>query len=917
MRKSACKYDVSHSSRYFHVAFTPAVHSWSVQEEDELTKKLGLACVICCLAAVSFNRGVTPANAQTPVSFSKDIQPILEQNCWSCHGASMQSSRLNLSTLEGALRGGARGSAIVPGQAEDSRLYRMVAGLDKPAMPLAGSKLTDAQIAAIKNWIDQGGHWDAGAVGAKTQPDPATAFAALENVQLPPGARDYWAFKLPVQAPVPVVARAFSNPIDRFLEKARQEKGLKAAPKADRLTLLRRAYMDLIGLPPSPEEIAAFMSDTAPGTWERLIDKLLASPHYGERWGRHWLDAARYADSSGYENDTDQPNLWRYRDYVIKAFNQDKPYNTFIKEQIAGDEIPNRTDDSLIATGFLRAGPRVRNHEHANPARRYDYLDDVLGAVGKSVLGLTLQCARCHDHKFDPITQKDYYAMEASIFGYVETDYPLGPREQADAYMRKISEISERLADLKDQVDEIDKPYHDKLALEEIRKKYPPDVVRAVEKPESERTPGEKLIAIQVLESGGVGRSTASADKIMSPEDAAKKKVLNDQIAALNAERPKPVPMASIATDGDWRSVELGYGDRNEGACPKCELEYVGAGKFLELGPGKANYKVPPSYFLLRGDPDSKAYPTKPGFISVITQGNPPTELPPADGRTSGRRLALAEWLTSRDNPLPARVIVNRIWQHHFGKGIVPTLDNFGKMGEQPTDQALLDWLAVEFINKGWSIKQMQRLIMTSEAYQMASEYTDAASEKNDPQDTYLWRYRIQRLEGEIIRDNIMSVAGSIDLTMGGPAIFPHVDESFIKTLFRGIYRNQEDGPDVWRRSIYIYQKRTLPSPMLQVFDLPDMSQSFGARYVSTVPTQALQLMNDDFVLRQAQMFADRVKKEAGNDVAKQVDLAYRIALTRPPTERELSLATDMILSGSLVDFTNVILNLSEFLYTR
>ena len=879
-----------------------------------MTKKVGLACVIC-LAAVSFDRGVTPANAQTPVSFSKDIQPILEQNCWSCHGASMQSSRLNLSTLEGALRGGMRGSAIVPGRAEDSRLYRMIAGLDKPAMPLGGNKLTDAQIAAIKNWIDQGAHWDAAAIGAKTQPDPATAFAALENVQLPPGARDYWAFKLPVQAPVPVVARAFSNPIDRFLEKARQEKGLKAAPKADRLTLLRRAYMDLIGLPPSPEEIAAFMNDTAPGAWQRLIDKLLASPHYGERWGRHWLDAARYADSSGYENDTDQPNLWRYRDYVVKSFNEDKPYNTFIKEQIAGDEIPNRTDDSLIATGFLRAGPRVRNHEHANPARRYDYLDDVIGAVGKGMLGLTVQCARCHDNKFDPITQKDYYALEASIFGYVETDYPLGPREQADAYMRKMSDIAAKVADLKDQVDEIDRPYHDKLALEEIRKKYPPDVVRAVEKPESERTPGEKLIAIQVLESS-YGRSIA-ADKIMSPEDAAKKKALNDQIAALNAEKPKPVPMASIATDGDWRSVELGYGDRNEGACPKCELEYVGAGKFLELGPGKANYKVPPSYFLLRGDPDSKAYATKPGFISVLTQGNPPTELPPADGRTSGRRLALAEWLISRDNPLPARVIVNRIWQHHFGKGIVPTLDNFGKMGEQPTNQALLDWLAVEFMNKGWSIKQMQRLMMTSEAYQMASEYDDAANAKIDPEDTYLWRYRIQRLEGEIIRDNILSVAGSIDLTMGGPAIFPHVDESFIKTLFRGIYRNQDDGPDVWRRSIYIYQKRTLPNPMVQVFDLPDMSQSFGARYVSTVPTQALQLMNDDFVLRQAQMFADRVKKEAGNDVAKQVDLAYRIALTRPPTEREVSLASDMILSGSLVDFTNVILNLSEFLYTR
>jgi len=869
-----------------------------------------------CIAAVSFSRVVTSANAQERVSFTKDVQPILEQNCLGCHGPSMQSSRLDLSTLDNALRGGMRGSAIVPGHAEDSRLYRLAAGMDKPAMPLGANKLSDAQLATLKTWIDQGAHWDVGVVGAKTQSGPAS-FANLETVQLAPGARDYWAFKAPVQAPLPTVAKTLSNPIDRFLEKARQDKGLKTAPKADRLTLIRRAYMDLIGLPPSPAEVDASMKDTAPGAWARLVDKLLESPHYGERWGRHWLDAARYADSSGYENDTDQPNLYRYRDYVVKAFNEDKPYNTFLKEQIAGDELPNRTDENLIATGFLRLGPRVRNHEHANPARRYDYLDDVLGAIGKGMLGMTVQCARCHDHKFDPIPQKDYYAMEASIYGYVETEYPLGDREKADAYMRKMSEIAAKAEALKNNVDEIDAPYRDKLVLEAIRGKYPADVIRALEKPEAERTAGEKLVAIQVTASSA-GRATASAiEKIMTPEDAAKKKALNDEIAALNAQKPPTPPMASIVTDGDWRATELGYGDKNEGACPKCELEYEGAGKFLELGPGKANYKTPPSYFLLRGDPDSKAYPTKPGFLSVLTKGNPPTELPPADGRTSGRRLALAEWLISPDNPLPARVIVNRIWQHHFGKGIVPTLDNFGKMGEQPTNQPLLDWLAVEFVNKGWSIKQMQRLIMNSEAYQMASAYEDASNAKIDPEDTYLWRYRIQRLEGEIIRDNILSAAGSIDLKLGGPAIFPHVDDSFIKTLFRGIYRNQDDGPDVWRRSLYIYQKRTLPSPMLQVFDLPDMSQSVGARYVSTVPTQALQLLNDDFVLRQAQLFADRVKKEAGDDVANQVDLAYRIALTRPPTQRESSLATDMILSGSLVDFTNVVLNLSEFLYTR
>src|SRR5947199_2079211 len=316
--------------------------------------------------------------------------------------------------------------------------------------------------------------------------------------------------------------------------------------------------------------------------------------------------------------------------------------------------------------------------------------------------------------------------------------------------MRKITEISEKTAALKDQIAEIDKPYHDRLALEEIRKKFPPEMALAVAKPESERTPGEKLLAIQLLETGVQIRS-ADADKVMSPEDAAKKKTLNDQIAALSAEMPKPLPMASIVTEGDWRSVGLGFGDYNKGACPKCELEYEGAGKFIEFGPGKGNYKVPPSYCLMRGDPDSKAYPTKPGFLSVITNGNPPTELPPPDGRTSGRRLALAEWLTSRDNPLPARVMVNRIWQHHFGKGIVPTLDNFGKMGEQPTNPELLDWLAVEFMDRGWSMKQMHRLIMTSETYKMASDVPDSPQ---DPENNLLSHFRVQRLDAEVVRDS-------------------------------------------------------------------------------------------------------------------------------------------------------------------
>ena len=876
---------------------------------------IALAAFIC-LAAVTLTTAAMPQTpaGTAPVSFTTDILPILESTCLKCHGPSMQLSRLNLSTRELALQGGTTGAAIVPGSAEESKLYRLVAGMDKPRMPMNG-ELNNTQVAAIKNWIDQGAHWDT-AAAPKIEATGPSPFADLENAELPAGARDYWAFKAPAQAPLPPVARSFQNPVDRFLEKARAEKGLNPAPKADRLTLLRRASMDLTGLPPTREEIDAFMADTSPDAWERLIDRLLASPHYGERWGRHWLDVARYGDSGGFQNDTDRPHAWRYRDYVIDSFNKDKPYNLFVKEQIAGDEFENRTDENLIATFFLRAGPRVQHREKDNPERRHDYLDDVLGTIGKGVLGLTVQCARCHDHKFDPILQKDYYSLHASIYGYVEVDYPLGPREEADAWMRKTFEIADKVSAVRDQIEQLEAPYQYQLALVRIREKYPENVIKAVEKPESERTPGEKLLATQVLESA-VSISTREIDKIMSPEDAEKKKALTEQIAALNKEKPRPVPMAHITTDGDWRATGAGTGDGTKGACPVCELEYRGAKRFLELGPGPGEYETPPSHFLVRGDPNSKAYLTKPGFLSVIMDGNPPTELRPANGRTSGRRLALAEWLVARDNPLTARVIVNRIWHHHFGRGIVATLDNFGKMGEQPTHPELLDWLAVEFMNRGWSIKQTHKLIMTSEAYQMASEYNDEANAQKDPDNKLLWRYRINRVEGEIIRDSIMAVAGTLDRTMGGPAIFPFVPQELLDSIERGIWRNTPDGPKVWRRSVYIYAKRSLPFPMVHVFDLADLNVSFGARNVSTVPTQALTLLNNEFVLNQAKLFAERLQKEAGDDVPRQVDLAYRLALTRPPTGNELSAAAAMIRQGSLVDFTHVMFNLSEFLYTR
>jgi hypothetical protein len=849
------------------------------------------------------------SSPQEPISFARDIQPILQSSCWTCHGE-LQTSGLDLRTREGALRGGDNGVAIVPGKADQSRLYRRVAGLEQPSMPMDGT-LTAQQVAAIKAWIDQGAHWDLGSGEVAAVPPRAGALAALENMEIPAAAREYWAFKLPVQVPVPDVSARFKNPIDRFLEQARHKIGLEPAPAAARLTLLRRACLDLIGLPPSPAETAAFLADNAPGAWERLIDALLASPHYGERWGRHWLDVARYADSSGFEHDFDRPNAWRYRDYVIRAFNQDKPYDVFLKEQIAGDELDTKTDETLIATGFLRAGPRVAFREKDNPERRYEYLDDLIATTGRGLLGLTVQCARCHNHKFDPIPQKDYYSLEATFFGYVETTRPLVPRTEAEAYEKKVKDIDARQAPLKAEIRKIEAQYEEKVR-QDAYKRFPENVQRAIAKPERERTAGEQLLAQQIIEQVTVGGR--AVDRFLTPVEAASKKELADQIAALEKERPKPIPVADIVTDGDYRFAPDGEGDEVIG-CPKCRITEATSGSFLHTGSGR--YEAPPSYFLIRGDANAKGSLMKPGFVTVATYGNPPTEMPSADGRTSGRRRALAEWLASSSNPLTARVIVNRIWHHHFGRGIVATLDNFGKMGDRPTHPELLDYLAVQFMKGGWSIKQMHRLIMTSEAYRMASAYENAVNREKDPENRYLWRFRPQRLDAEIVRDAVLAASGSINPTIGGPPVFPPLPKELLTSVSHGIWKNEEDGPAVWRRSVYVYRRRGLVFPLFQVFDLPEQNVTAGARNVSTVPTQALTLLNDAFVLRQAQMFADRVKKDAGADPASQIDLAYRIALTRPPTTTELAMALDSMKTQSLVDLTHVLFNLNEFVYIR
>jgi hypothetical protein len=888
----------------------------------------GLVVGILVLSA-----GAGWARAQETVSFDKDVLPILSSNCLKCHGEKLQLSKLDLRSRSGMLKGGEHGPAIVPGDAEASRLYRLVSGKEKPSMPLDG-KLSDAQVATLRDWITQGAAW-----GGKNAVDGnGSSSTSLEEMEIPAEAKQYWAYRKPVRPPLPHIANQqwSHHPIDAFLMEAFEKQGLIPAPPADPATLIRRASLDLIGLPPSPKEVATFVNDTSPDAWERLIDRLLASPHYGERWGRHWLDVARYADSNGFEHDFDRPTAWRYRDYVIQSFNQDKPYNIFVAEQLAGDELDRPSFDSRIATGFLRAGPRVGFREKDNPQYRFDYLDDMIATTSMGMLGLTVQCARCHNHKFDPIPQKDYYRLQAVFFPYVDVNYYKASEEETAAFLARQQEVDSKIKRLYEQIGALEAPYRERIFLTEVLNRFPEDARVAVRTPESERKPGQKLLADQLLQAVGV--PDKSVEQALSAEDKARRIALKVKIQELEKQRPKELPSGIGITDGDYRFAPDGPGDE---AAPGKGLKQDPNlhGSYLHTADGP--FRPLPSYFLVRGDMNSRGSQMEPGFVSVITEGEPPTTIPPASGRTSGRRRALAEWIGSAENPLTARVIVNRIWHHHFGRGIVATLNNFGKMGEKPTHPELLDWLASEFISRGWSVKQMHRLIMTSNAYRMSSEFNNDANWKLDPDNHLLWKFRIQRLDAEALRDSILVASGSLNPEVGGPPIFPQVDSSVLSSMRHGIWKTNEKEPAIYRRSVYVYRKRGMPFPLFDVFDLPDQNVTCDRRYVSTVPTQALTLLNDQFVLDQAAALAARVLSEAGPELPAQVSRGYLITLGRLPSDEERRLnivflehqhhyhqersaqtTLEKTMSrtaelAALTDLADVLLNLNEFVYMR
>jgi hypothetical protein len=846
------------------------------------------------------------AQTATPPSFARDVAPILGRNCLPCHGSMQKASSLDLTSRAGALKGGEKsGAAVVPGKSGESAVYRRITGQEQPAMPLGG-KLSSKEIEVLRSWIDSGAEWD-GEVKAVEK-----TFSARQ--------KNWWAFRAPVSPAVPDLA---PHPIDALVKKVLLAKGLEQAPAADRRALLRRAWLDMLGLLPPPAEVEAFVNDTSPDAWEKRVDQLLASPHYGERWGRHWLDVARYADSWGHIHDDDNPNAWRFRDYVIKAFNDDKPYNRFVVEQLAGDEVDNVTHETLIATSFHRIAPRVLFREKQNPHYRYDYLDDMIGTTSRAFLGLTVSCARCHDHKFDPISQMDYYRMMAMFFSSVDYNHPLATPEEIAAYDAKKSELETKIQAVTREIRRVEEPYRE-AAFQKKLDTLPEDVRIAVRTVPEKRTEGQRLLATQVLSI----RNMVGRNLTLSEQDSAERDKLQSQLRELRAQMPKPLPVAAGIRDGDYRFTPDGPGDEPVPGTTANRIKADFDGSYIPV-PGKA-YEPPPLYFPAMVDP-GKGKLIEPGFLSIISGDAPVKIVPPAGKQSSGRRRALAEWIASPENPLTARVMVNRIWHYHFGRGIVATPSNFGRMGSLPSNPELLDWLATEFVRGGWSVKKIHKLILTSQTYQMASSFYRDANFQKDPDNIALWRFPTRRLESEIIRDAILSASGQLNTQAGGPPFFPAVPKAaFVEVARVGKWMLTKEEPATWRRSVYSYWKRARKSPMFEVFDQPDGMATCERRSSTTVPTQALTLLNDEFVLVQARHFAERVRQTAGDDPAAETKTAYGIALGRNPSPTELSgsvaflrkqrahhaakQGTDPVMAA-LTDLTHVVLNLNEFLY--
>lgn len=1005
---------------------------------------------------------VDPAKlAQGQELFKSHVRNLLIQHCLKCHGGEMVKGGFDLATREGLMHGGSDGAAITPGKAQASRLYRLISHAEEPHMPLKAAKLPDDAIARIAAWIDLGAPYDKPLVEKSRIPRGRPTVSDED--------RKFWSFQPLAHAPIPQVKNAAwcRTAIDHFIVARLEEKGLTANPPIERRKLIRRAYFDLTGLPPTPDEVEAFVNDSAADAYEKLIDRLLLSPHYGERWGRHWLDLARFAESHGYEQDYDRPTAYHYRDFVIQALNQDMPYDRFVKLQIAGDELEPENPLALMATGYLAAGTHATQIT-ANQVEkeRYDELDDMAATIGTSLLGITIGCARCHDHKFDPIPQQDYYRLVSTFTTTVRSDmeldlHPEAFRQAKAEFDRRHAPLTEALARFeKEQLPgrleqwlkgdpkvsvpqwlvlepvsfvseggatltrQDDGSYlasgtnaasdtytfvahtpltgitairlealadaslvkmgpgraaNGNFALSDFRltvapqdKTSPPIPVKLINPAatfeqaglpiaaalDDNKTSGWAVdpqfgknhaarfeLAAPVGFEGGsvltftlkfetntghsIGRprlsvSTAPAPVAFDAEHGpASLAVVHKVLLTPAAQRTETQNAALLqwyrTTDAELRALNQPVQEHLK-QLPKPQLT-----KVLVSSEGVPAIRLhtqggdffEKTFFLKRGDLNQKQGEATPGFLQVLMpaagQETRWQETPPAGWRTSYRRRSLANWLTDPKagaGQLLARVIVNRLWQHHLGRGIVATPSDFGAQGEAPTHPELLDWLAAELIQQGWRLKAIHKLILMSAVY-MQGDGFDAARNAIDPHNLLLWRRSPKRLEGEAIRDAMLAVSGMLDETMFGPG---SLDEG---------HR---------RRSVYFTIKRSQLIPILMLFDAPDSLQSMGSRSSTTIAPQALAMMNNVHIQRYARTFGARLLSKPMESPAAAVQAGYRMALGRPPGDDELADTVTFIqqqsesyraagkpnpLELALGDFCQALMCLNEFVFVE
>jgi hypothetical protein len=819
---------------------------------NALRQLLASAVILTLSSMASADESASDVGARF---YEIEVQPILQAHCYSCHagapGKEVESG-FDMTTRASLVQGGDYGPAVDEASPGNSALLRAI-NYDDLEMPPKG-KLPQSQIAILTRWVTMGAPWS-DAAPVRHGPPPVDDRA-----------RRFWSFRPVARAEVPEVKnRAWvQTPVDAFVLAKLDAAGLEPAPPVRKTSLLRRIYYDLIGLPPLSDDVQAFLADESPDAYERVVDRLLASPQYGERWARHWLDLVRYAETNGYEFDRVKPEAWRYRDYVIRSFNGDKPYDQFVREQLAGDELDEETADGVIATGYYKLGPFDGGAPDKLQAE-FDELDDIMATTGQVFLGLTVNCARCHDHKVDPLPTADYYRMLAFFRGIQrggrDSTRPIvlgsdieAARERIADWQREVNETSQAIRTIESAL----RPHLAGGERDDFRNPtYRRDIVR---KHSPEHVPPETLTRYETL--------VSTYDRLQD-------------------ERPSEMARA------------LGVAER---------------------GP-----RPPQTHVLVRGSPYAPGEAVEPGFPSVLTREAPQIPTPARGARSSGRRRVLAEWIASADNPLTARVLVNRLWHHHFNRGIVRTTSDFGYGGAPPTHPELLDWLANELVRGGWRLKPLHKLMVMSSAYQMSTVACEE-SLADDPENDLFSRFELRRLSAEEIRDSILAVSGKLNPKMGGPSIFPNIADEVHAGQSRPGEGWKDSSPEEQaRRSVYIHVKRSLIVPLLSVFDAADTDATCPVRFATTQPTQALTMLNSEFLSDQAAVFAESVRNTVGKKQSEQIAEALRRVTQREPTAAEIERGVAFMRrmrgehgqseDAALAKFCLLAMNMNEFMY--